>query len=556
MISTAGQGWSEFLPPGKRTVRAYTAFAVINKLASVIPFAPNPGSPATTPASIPTGQNDPGARWHNLFAEDCVVQHYDSAANQEASNRLFTTQSRAQSDSVCGSSRAPPPPQRALTSPFPTGSNRESIFEPSQYVFIDRRSSGLFDSPIPVNPGFDSVQDTAPAVTEHIPTTIEGLSDFCETIRQCAELSHETDVSSEDEYFSLDFPSNIREDSMDVFHTPTSHEFPSETVGRKLLVIGSNYECKRASTAFYRQSLKSLHGTNLDAKSLKSAFRRRAYTVETLVGNQFDRDTVLEKVTSFLQSEAKPGDVRAIVFTGHAYRMFQGTVALVPPLSRGEEDLIPGDLWERTIRENTKPGVIVLSIFASCMSGALMRQQVNLKDLNSAAPSDPVSPDTPIFVTFASSEEDQRSYESTIGFDEDKSPRTGDHFLRALTLTARERNVTDWQSFIETMQEKFDQLRLIGAYCAEITGSDSGMTYESWLERSPQQPVISASQLHLPPFESVFPSEISLVDAPRTPLDKQANLAEEFLAHIQLRGEFPEISHFTFSSTNDIVAPV
>ncbi|KAG9100717.1 hypothetical protein FS749_013406 [Ceratobasidium sp. UAMH 11750] len=554
-ISAVQNDWAEVLVPDKKGRRAHSALAVVNNIASVVAFAPNPGSLSPEATSL-SGERPAVSKtkWHALFADDGVVQRYDS---EKAPNQASAKRTKAQSDSARGASRAPPEPQRASTCPFPSSSNRESIFEASQYVFVDPRESGFFDSPLPVGTGFNPPRDVD---DERIPTIIEGVDNFCNIAdRQCTQGSSETNVSLAD-YRSAeasDFPASVYQESTDVFYTPTSHEFPSEEVERKLLVIGSNYDCKRASNTFvYRQSLRSLQGAPFDAKSLKSTFRKRAYSVQTLVGNKFDRSTVLEKVTSFLRSAEKPGDVRAIIFTGHTRRMYQGTVALVPPLCRGEEDLIPADLWERTVRENTKPGVIVLSIFASCMSGGLMRQQVDIKDLSSSPPPDEkVSPNTPIFVTFASSEEHQRSYESTVGLNEDGTLRPGDHFLRALTLAARERNVTDWQSFIETIQRKFDQLRLIGAYCAEL-GLDSDVTCESWLERSPQQPVISASQCHLPPFQSVFPSEISLVEAPTTPVVSPINLAEEFLAHIRLRGEFAEISHYTYSSTSDVALPV
>ncbi|KAG8735901.1 hypothetical protein FRC10_010026 [Ceratobasidium sp. 414] len=537
-IGTARDNWADVLVPEKKGLRTHSALA----------FAPNPGSPPSEAVSLPAERPTVSkTKWHALFADDGVVQHYGS---EKAPGQLSANVTRAHSDSAYGSPRTPTGPQRASTCPFPSSSNRESIFD-SQYVFVDARDSGLFDSPLPFGSGFNPPQDD-----ERIPTIIEGVSNFCDIVdRQYTQGSNETNVSSADDYYSaeaLDFPTGVHQDSTDVYYTPTSNEFPSEEVERKLLVIGSNYDCKRASTFVYRQSLRSLQGAHLDAKSLKSAFRKRTYSVQTLVGNQFDRGTVLEKVASFLRSAKKPGDVRAIIFTGHARRMYQGAVALVPPLCRDEGDLIPADLWEKTVRENTEPGVIVLSIFASCMSGGLMRQRVDLKDLSSFSPPDEkASPKTPIFVTFASSEEHQLSYESTVSLNEDGTPRTGDHFLRALTLAARERNVTDWQSFIETIQRKFDQLRLIGAYCAEL-GSGSDVTHESWLERSPQQPVISASQLHLPPFQSVFPSEISLVEAPTTPVDPPTNLAEEFLAHIRLRGDFPEISHYTLSSTSNM----
>ncbi|KAG9121069.1 hypothetical protein FRC07_003117 [Ceratobasidium sp. 392] len=416
----------------------------------------------------------------------------------------------------------------------------------------------IYDSPMQPDPHPHQVHDTA-MVHDLIPRIIEGLGEFCEIVnRQGTQISHETHASSGDDYYSChgsEFPVSIHQESIYESLTPTSYEFPAEEVGRKLLVIGSNYDCEQASNFVYQQGLRALQGAEHDAKSLKSAFRKRAYSVDTLVGSEFDRDTVLEKVVSFLQNPTKPGDVRAIIFTGHTQRIYQGAVALVPPFSRGEGDLIPADLWEETIRRNTQPGVIVLSIFASCMSGGLMRQKVDLKDLGPMPATDTAAtPNTPIFVTFASSEEHHSSYESTVGFNQDGTPRTGDHFLRALTLAARESNITDWQSFIETIQRNFDQLRLIGAYCAEM-GSNPDVTYESWLENSPQRPVISASRLHLPPFESVFPSEISLVEAPTTPVNP-TNLAEEFLAHIRVRGEFPEISHYTFSSTNDVVPAV
>ncbi|KAG9099041.1 hypothetical protein FS749_002238 [Ceratobasidium sp. UAMH 11750] len=106
---------------------------------------------------------------------------------------------------------------------------------------------------------------------------------------------------------------------------------------------------------------------------------------------------------------------------------------------------IPADLWESTIRKNTQPGVIVLSIFASCFSGDPMKQEIDLKDLNqdtSNTVQDSTSNPSPILVTFTSAAPNQLSYESSP-IETERPWRVSDHSLYALDKTARSPDVRD-----------------------------------------------------------------------------------------------------------------
>ncbi|KAG9125270.1 hypothetical protein FRC07_008313 [Ceratobasidium sp. 392] len=262
-------------------------------------------------------------------------------------------------------------------------------------------------------------------------------------------------------------------------------------VSRKILIIGSNYD-RRARRTYTVSSAITLESPTSDKERLRFSFGQRGYSVHSMVNDTFDRDAALERVSSFL-STARCRDVRAIVFTGHAVRAEGSSPALIPPNCPDRDQAIPAELWERTIRESTQPGVIVLSVFASCFSGGFMQQPIDLQNLNteisntSSVLTSNLSPG-PILVTFTSSSEMQRSYESSI---ENHDPwRVADHFLHALDMTARRPNVRDWRSFISAMQEDFQRAREIGAAAFEEAGAG-----EAWLRDSPQTPSFTASDV-------------------------------------------------------------
>ncbi|KAG8692207.1 hypothetical protein FRC09_011389 [Ceratobasidium sp. 395] len=260
-------------------------------------------------------------------------------------------------------------------------------------------------------------------------------------------------------------------------------------ITRKILIIGSNYN-PRVRRTYTILSAITLESPSSDKGRLRESFGLRGYSVHSLLNDTFDRDEALSRVAEFL-STAKCRDVRAIVFTGHARRTEgENDVALIPPNCLDRDQAISAELWENTIRDNTQPGVIVLSIFASCFSGGFMEQGINLKDLNPVrspnASSSSTSDDPgPILVTFTSSSRDQLSYESSI---EAEHPwRAADHFLYALDMTARYPGVRDWQTFITILEFHFQDARRIGASFDETRSPDE------WERDSPQTPMYTAS---------------------------------------------------------------
>ncbi|KAG9120548.1 hypothetical protein FRC07_003911 [Ceratobasidium sp. 392] len=269
-------------------------------------------------------------------------------------------------------------------------------------------------------------------------------------------------------------------------------------ISRQILIVGSNYARGTRRTCTISSAI-TLESPTSDKDRLKSSFLARSYSVYSMVNDEFNREDAierdaLERVASFL-STAACQDVRAIIFTGHADDMTGGRPALVPPKCPDQEQAIPADLWEQRIRENAQPGVIVLSIFASCFSGGFMQQDIDLKDLGTETYIVPSTNPGPILVTFCSAAVDQRSYESSI---EDKPPyRVADHFLYALDKTARSSGVCDWQCFVAILESHFHQARDMGA------SFDQRRTPEQWKEESPQTPSYSAS--NIPDFPTLFP---------------------------------------------------
>jgi hypothetical protein len=59
-------------------------------------------------------------------------------------------------------------------------------------------------------------------------------------------------------------------------------------------------------------------------------------------------------------------------------------------------------------------------------------------------------------------------------------------------------------------------------------------------------------------LEDVLPREISLFKRePRIPgLSNSVSITEEFLAHVSLCGENPEITHYTLPTPSNVVPPV
>ncbi|KAG8701310.1 hypothetical protein FRC09_005445 [Ceratobasidium sp. 395] len=269
-------------------------------------------------------------------------------------------------------------------------------------------------------------------------------------------------------------------------------------VERKLLIIGSNYReaNRRASTQLSVASVayEPLSGIESDVRDLRSTFQGRGYSVQTMTQEDFSRVDVLDRVAMFL-STASPGDVRAIVFTGHSHK-YDTSAAMIPPIS--PSNTIGADDWNQNIRSHAKPGVIVLSIIATCFSGGFAEQGVRITDFDHAqGVQDGLSPDVPIYITFSSSGAHEAAYESSLGSHE---PQCRDHFLWALAGTARDSGIRNWHHFVETLRERFGYARVKGA-----EGLRDGTL--PWLCQHPQHPEFTVARPgRFPAWHSIFPA--------------------------------------------------
>ncbi|KAG8737638.1 hypothetical protein FRC10_007980 [Ceratobasidium sp. 414] len=270
---------------------------------------------------------------------------------------------------------------------------------------------------------------------------------------------------------------------------PVSDPRPASLVeprpSRKILIIGSPYDRneRRTATMF---SITTLYATLEDKEDLKDAFQQRGYSVHSLVNSQFTREEVLQRVAHFFR-DAKSGDVRAVVFTGHAYREDNGPVMLIPPQCSGAEEAISEKDWEENIRKHAKPGVVVFSILAHCL-GDFMTQELDLRQWHDVIQRDQTSSTEagPIFVTFSATSGGTSAYESALIAD---SSRATDHFIHALLSTMRNTGVHDWGSFFRVFEGEFQMARAAASqvYLDRPPG-------EKWREDNPQNPFFSASR--------------------------------------------------------------
>ncbi|KAF8597340.1 hypothetical protein BDV93DRAFT_527449, partial [Ceratobasidium sp. AG-I] len=299
---------------------------------------------------------------------------------------------------------------------------------------------------------------------------------------------------------------------------------------RRILIVGSTYArgVRRTATMF---SVITLDGIQDDKEYVKHEFKGRGYSVESMVNDDFTRDTVLNRVARFHQ-DAQSGDVRAVVFTGHAWRHEGGPVMLIPPNCPTWDQAISEPEWEANIREHTRSGVIVFSILAHCFSGDFMRQQFDLRDAHNIPTLEPSATPGPVFVTFSSTSGNLRAYESSI---EHTTPfRIADHFLYALVSTMHSSEVQDWDQFFPLFEQKFREVRAIASRIAEdgegpvrsilrsvlgstarfannlalnwpnpATGASRGPNFgKRWDQMHPQLPCFSASQAA--PFSAIM----------------------------------------------------
>ncbi|KAG8735902.1 hypothetical protein FRC10_010027 [Ceratobasidium sp. 414] len=265
-----------------------------------------------------------------------------------------------------------------------------------------------------------------------------------------------------------------------------------------MLIIGSSYTDDNGQTSTRLSSASTwgpLPAIEHDVNDLKSTFQARGYDVKAMTGGDFDRARVLGEVARFL-APALPGDVRAIVFTGHSDRLDSGPLAMILPGTPSDVIITARD-WNQNIRAHTKPGVIVLSILSTCFAGGFAEQGVQITDFTRPQEVENFASLTaPILVTFSSSGSQERSYESPLG---DYEPQDHDHFLWALARTAREQNGQNWQQFVARLKDSFALARSMGSM-----GAPEGPL--KWMWGNPQSPAFFTTfPDHLPALKILLP---------------------------------------------------
>ncbi|KAG8716384.1 hypothetical protein FRC09_015825 [Ceratobasidium sp. 395] len=258
---------------------------------------------------------------------------------------------------------------------------------------------------------------------------------------------------------------------------------PETQPSRKILIIGSSYDRneRRTATMF---SITTLDAALDDKEDLKDTFRQRGYSVYSLVNSYFTRSDVLERIGQFLQ-DASSGDVRAVVFTGHAVEC-GGRVMLVPPHCSGDQEAISEKDWEDNIQKQAKPGVVVFSILAHCL-GDFMTQELDLQ--NDIARQDQLMHSGgigPIFITFSATSKGTSAYESVVATN---TSRVTDHFIHALIGTLRNNLVHNWESFFRVFKGNFEETR-----AAVSRVYSPGSLGHKWEKDNPQHPRFSASK--------------------------------------------------------------
>jgi hypothetical protein len=264
----------------------------------------------------------------------------------------------------------------------------------------------------------------------------------------------------------------------------------NSTTSRKILIIGSSYKRdeRRTATMF---SIITLDGALEDKKQLREVFTERTYSVETLFNTTFTREDVLLRVAQFVRN-AESGDVRAIAFTGHAYRTEDGTVMLIPPHCPSRKMAIPQTDWDQNICDNTKSGVIVLSIMAHCFSGDFMKQGLDHRDWDSAALDPDIKTEQPIYITFSSTSSDQSAYESAV---ERNNPGCVlDHFVHALVKAMRDPNSKTWVDFFTAFKVYFEQARSCASWVDKTELRENKTIAAGWRLNNRQEPCFSASE--------------------------------------------------------------
>ncbi|CEL56876.1 hypothetical protein RSOLAG1IB_08154 [Rhizoctonia solani AG-1 IB] len=272
---------------------------------------------------------------------------------------------------------------------------------------------------------------------------------------------------------------------------------------RRLLIIGCSYQDRTP----YLAAFDPLNGIRNDRDRLRTAFQSRQYSVETMVEDEGNKIQVLRRIREFLAS-AEAGDIRVIVFTGHATKVGdREQFVIIPSGSTSDSDTISSAEWQSTILENASAGVVVVSIFATCMSGAMVSEDgvrlPNFERIAERQSSASIPSDGPIQIILSSSGDSQLSFEFKTPLDS-SAMGWNDYFLWALAETTKRSDVDSWESFVKTLQTSFAYVRTAGF-------RNSSFSYPQdldWLLNHPQTPRIYLSP-QAPEFNRFMPPRIN-----------------------------------------------
>ncbi|KAH7332994.1 hypothetical protein B0J17DRAFT_771477 [Rhizoctonia solani] len=292
------------------------------------------------------------------------------------------------------------------------------------------------------------------------------------------ELDHE-DPWTLDQALNHDQPHITPEQSRSSAYNSSAHSGPSS---RRILIIGSSYKDRGEVKRMF--SIDSLDGVFEDRDQLKTLFRERGYSVQTLLEEGFNKERALARVAEFLQ-DAEPGNVRAIVFTGHGHTHDDGTVWLVPPECPSTKEAISRLEWDKNIQQNAHSGVVVFSVMAHCYSGDVMKQAFDFRGLEALAQFNNIEP---VYLTFAAS--DTTAFESRVTRPHQPACNS-DHFIHALVGAIRSIDVATgtWREFFEEFDRQFQRARS----CASWQDKQELPSIPNWRLNNPQTPRFSAS---------------------------------------------------------------
>ncbi|CAE6496601.1 unnamed protein product [Rhizoctonia solani] len=232
-------------------------------------------------------------------------------------------------------------------------------------------------------------------------------------------------------------------------------------------------------------SIETLDGVFEDKEQLRTVFKERSYSVQTLFEEGFDRERALIRVGEFL-GDAKSGDVRAIVFTGHGHAHDDGTIWLIPPGCSNKNEAISRAEWDQNVRDYTLPGVVVFSIMAHCHSGKVMKQEFDHHVWEASEQISKIEKGEPLYLTFAAS--DEGAFESWVT--RPPHPRAGDHFIHALVGAIRSIDVATgtWREFFEAFDRHFKRARSCASWHEQVTNGRP-----NWRSNNVQMPRFTAS---------------------------------------------------------------